>query len=131
MPTRMMEIYVLTFEYANVPLVLGAEAEPDLSGNLQKLFGETTSPVVHGHSQISNLTEKLPHANLIHMQENCPDFHEMPDNEKEAKATLWESEQYILADQVLYHLYQPRTKNLSAPERTIKTATTRCTTQLS
>ena len=84
--------------------------------------------MVPGHSQFPDLTENLPHADLIHMQENCPDFkniykylnlREMPDNEKEAKATLWESEQYILADKVLYHLYQPRTRNLSVPERTI------------
>ena len=94
----------VTFEYANAPPVSGADAEPDLSSNLQELFGETTSPVVPGHSQFPDLTENLPHADLIHMQENCPDFknREMPDNEKEAKATLWESEQYILADKVLY-----------------------------
>ena len=66
---------------------------------------------------------------VAELQKQCKDFchifnylenNTLPDDKKLAHKTVIESDQYALLDGVLYHLYQPRVKNLNGPQRLIR-----------
>ena len=67
--------------------------------------------------------------NIAREQQNCPEFadvyrylkrRELPRNARKARKIILESEQYILDDDVLYHLYTPRTRKIPDNERIIR-----------
>ena len=106
----------VTFEYTSAPSVSPVDLPPDTEENVQ------TDPGHSGHpseeEQPQNQLEP-DHSDLIALQKECPDFHvlydylaerKLPDDATLARNTTWESDQYMLADRVLYHYYQPRTK---------------------
>ena len=67
--------------------------------------------------------------NIARQQQNCPEFAdvyrylkrpEMPRNARKGRKIILEFEQYILDDDVLYHLYTPRTRRIPDNERIIR-----------
>ncbi|PIK54034.1 hypothetical protein BSL78_09063 [Apostichopus japonicus] len=67
--------------------------------------------------------------NITELQRSCQDFAELinymetgnlPANEQVAKRISIESNQYVLYNDVLYHLYQPRTRKITPSDHTIK-----------
>ena len=66
---------------------------------------------------------------LPHLQETCKQVGsiyrylkngELPDDAKKAKSVIWQSESYGLEDTVMYHIFQPRTKQVPKVNRIIK-----------
>ncbi len=67
--------------------------------------------------------------NLKQLQRRCEDFSKLfkymeegilPNNKRECTLIAVESEQYVILDGLLYHIYQPRTKGLPKADRLIK-----------
>ena len=82
--------------------------------------------------------EPLAHVNAVtgrgpddirSLQRNCPDFKpmfkyleegEVPTDKRKAAKLVAEAQNFIISDDVLYHLYQPRSKGLPKATRVIK-----------
>ena len=71
----------------------------------------------------------LATTDLVQAQKTCPDFQHiyaylssgtLPDNQKEATKIVAESDQYIIDNDVLYHIYTPRTRKVPAQTRCIR-----------
>ena len=99
------------------------------------LYDDDVTPVdsVYPPSPLPN--ETLPSLNLIEpvdltaAQKSCPDFKDIyaylssgiaPDEPRKAAKIVAEAEQYVLENDVLYHIYTPRTKKLAKSDRCIK-----------
>ena len=115
----------VTFEYAAVPAVAPV--------NLSPATAETANAEAN-HNDLPAQKRQPPgqlepeHSDLIALQKECPDFQsiygylaerKLPDDATLARNTTWESDQYMLADHVLYHFYQPRTKKANRSEGSI------------
>ena len=72
-------------------------------------------------TQISSIDEieDLPSNDIQTLQRECPDFdfiikfletREMPDDDRHQKICIRAEDQYVLNDNVLYHMFQPRSK---------------------
>ncbi|MEW8546931.1 MAG: RNase H-like domain-containing protein [Candidatus Thiodiazotropha sp.] len=107
-----------------------ADLKQQVQNNCQK---ENTIPVIaelsyHSDQLIANLTpnqaksdENEKHAVMAEKQSNCPDFKhifryllnkELPEDDKMAKRTVIEAEQYAMLDGVRYHMFQNRARKL-------------------
>ena len=112
----------VTFEYATDPAVSPVTL-PQSSADTTS----TESNQNHRSTQDEQPARQIEpqHSDLIALQKKCPDFQVMynylaekklPDDATLARNTTWESDQYMLADRVLYHYYQPRTKKANPSE---------------
>ena len=116
----------VTFEYASTLSVSPVTVPPVEAEKV------TTDPVQNSLPS----KEKQPpqnqfepvHSDLNALQRNCPDFQviydymaerKLPDDATLARNTTWESEQYMQADKVLYHYYQPSSKKANQSEGSI------------
>lgn len=115
----------VTLEYASTPSVSPATVPP---------AGAEQIPKNPEHNNLPSKEKQPPgqlepeHSDLIALQQKCPDFQviydyiaerKLPDDATLARNTTWESDQYMLADKVLYHYYQPRTKKAHQSEGSI------------
>lgn len=115
----------VTFEYASASSVKEVTIPPATAENIP----------ADSDLKMPTSQEKPPpnqpepeHSDLIALQKKCPDFQviyeylaerKLPDDATLARNTTWESDQYMLADKVLYHYYQPRTKKANPSEGSI------------
>ena len=88
------------------------------------LTKDDTSPLDH----VNALTDTTPD-DIRTLQRHCPDFKpifkyllegEVPSDKRRAARLVAEADNYIISDDVLYHLFQPRTKNLPKSKQIIK-----------
>lgn len=114
----------VTFEYAHVPTVSMAHlnSPPGTLNNQEAQVLSKTSIQAH------QVAEPSDHADLVALQKECPDFRHLyeylanrllPEDATLARNTIFEAEQYLLADNVLYHYYQPRTRKSNRAEGSI------------
>lgn len=117
----------VSLEYGTSPVVSEAVAKPDISGNTQEMAGEALA-ALQGEAERSLGTPQHDNNELIKLQKESKDFRhlykflnerDLPNDEKLANNTVYEASQYGLSDGVLFHQYQPRTKNLKPTERLI------------
>ena len=78
---------------------------------------------------VSDKVAALSIANVAEDQQICPDLgpiynylvsKELPDDGKQAKCIVAESDQYIIEDNILYHLYTPRSRSISKENSVVK-----------
>ena len=127
---------VCSMEYATITDTIPLEYEiPSFPVNTE-LIGSIARPEMNDEEYYE--VEPLMHVNAVTgkdpddirmLQRNCPDFKPMfkyleegvvPDDKRRAARLVAEAQDYILCDEVLYHLYQPRSKGLPKSKRVIK-----------
>ncbi len=110
------EYYAIHFDYPEgqneVPLQL------PISTSLKK---ETLVP------ELSNDDDTV--IDLAHLQETCPQVgpiyrylrhDQLPDDPKKAKRVIWQSDSYGLEGDIMFHIFQPRTRGLPKVSRVIR-----------
>ena len=69
-------------------------------------------------NEIADITDGY---NMSELQRQCPDFiptfdyienGTLPEDDKAARKLIFESEQFVIDDGILYHIFHPRTKRL-------------------
>jgi hypothetical protein len=102
-PPQDFEICEVTFFYEN-------------ENHIMQIHGNGVAAESHSQFDTSNQTT----CTIIEEQKNCPYFQQMylylkdgelPENSKRAKAIPYEANQYELVHDVLYHIFQPRSKS--------------------
>ena len=113
----------VTFEYATVPAVSPVTLPP-----ADRTATATEQNHLSSQERQPPSQPELEHSDLIALQKKCTDFQviydylaelKLPDDATLAWNTTWESDQYMLADRVPYHYYQPRMKKANRSEGSI------------
>ena len=113
----------VTFEYTTVPAVSPVTLPP-----ADRTATATEQNHLSSQERQPPSQPELEHSDLIALQKKCTDFQviydylaerKLPDDATLARNTTWESDQYMLADRVLYHYYQPRMKKANRSEGSI------------
>ena len=115
----------VTFEYARTPSVSEATIPTDEARHTP--VDPAPNKPITKDKQLADQPDP-EYSDLITLQRKCPDFQviyeylaerKLPDDATLARNTTWESDQYMVADKVLYHYYQPRTKKANPSEGSI------------
>jgi len=89
-------------------------------------------PDVSTEDELLNINEPVDITsgyNIQELQRKCPDFIPifdyiengiLPDDDKSARKLILESEQFLIDDGILYHIFHPRTKRLNVIKPTVQ-----------